>query len=151
MFNECHIHSCNCTCLNVFSHALSLLIYHKKIFECFSCFWKVLCFYKNCQNFQKLFCPILATQSRVELVACPSRESITEIFCDSLATHWRVNASVMKKDLEYFSKFWNFVLFAAQVGDLFAGGRSSREGYTKIFTTQFVTLSRVELLVAKNT
>ena len=38
MFNECHIHSCDCTCLNVFSHAQSLLINHKKIFECFSFF-----------------------------------------------------------------------------------------------------------------
>ena len=96
MFNECHIH-CGCTWLNVFSHALSLVIYHKKIFECFSCFWKILCFSKNCQNFQKLFCPVLATQSRVEPIACPDRESITEIFCDSLATHWWVNASVAKK------------------------------------------------------
>ena len=96
MFNECHIHSCNCTWLNVFSHALSLVIYHKKIFECFSCFWKILCFSKNYQNFQK-FCPVLATQSRVEPVTCPDRESITEIFCDSLATHWWVNASVVKK------------------------------------------------------
>ena len=39
------------------------------------------------------------------------------------------------------------MLFAAQVGDLFEGGRSSCEGYTEIFAT----LSRVELLVAKNT
>ena len=29
-----------------------MLVKHKKIFECFSCFWKVLCFYKNCQNFK---------------------------------------------------------------------------------------------------
>ena len=43
------------------------------------------------------------------------------------------------------------MLFTAQVGDLFAGGRSSREGYTEIFTAQFATLSRVELPVAKNT
>ena len=97
MFNECHIHSYDCTWLNVFSHALSLLIYHKKIFECFSCFWKVLCFCKNCQNFKKLFCTVLATQSRVELVACFSHESITEILRDSLATLWRVTALVAKK------------------------------------------------------
>ena len=42
------------------------------------------------------------------------------------------------------------MLFVAQVGDLFAGGRSSCEGYTEIFAAQFETLSRVELLVAKN-
>ena len=41
------------------------------------------------------------------------------------------------------------MLFAAQVGDLFAGGRSSCKGYTKIFAAQFVTLSRVELPVTK--
>ena len=43
------------------------------------------------------------------------------------------------------------MLFAAQVGDLFAGGRSSHEGYTETFAAQFATLSRVELPVAKNT
>ena len=37
------------------------------------------------------------------------------------------------------------MLFAAQVGDLFAGGRSSREGYTEIFTAQLATPSRVSL------
>ena len=56
-----------------------------------------------------------------------------------------------EQDLEYFSKIWNFMLFTAQVGDLFAGGKSSREGYTEIFTAQFVTLSQVELPVAKKT
>ena len=42
-----------------------------------------------------------------------------------------------EKDLEYFSKFWNFMLFTAQVGDLFMGGRSNHERYTEIFATQF--------------
>ena len=56
-----------------------------------------------------------------------------------------------KKDLEYFSNFGFFMLFTAQVGDLFASGWSSRKGYTEIFTAQFATLSRVELPVVKNT
>ena len=47
-------------------------------------------------------------------------------------------------------KIWNFMFFTTQVGDLFAGGRSSREGYIEIFVTQFATLSRVELLVPKD-
>ena len=79
MFNECHIHLCDCTCLNVFSHAQSWLIKHKKIFECFSCFWKVFGFFvfffwvQKCQNFQKKqCCPVLVTQSQVDPVACPS-------------------------------------------------------------------------------
>ena len=33
------------------------------------------------------------------------------------------------------------MLFAAQVGDSFAGGRSNHEGYTEIFAAQFATLS----------
>ena len=41
------------------------------------------------------------------------------------------------------------MLFVAQVGNLFAGGRFSREGYIEIFAAQFATLSQVELLVAK--
>ena len=56
-----------------------------------------------------------------------------------------------EKDLEYFSKIWNFMFFAAQVGDLFAGGRSNRERYIEIFAAQFATLSRVKLPVTKNT
>ena len=43
------------------------------------------------------------------------------------------------------------MLFMAHAGDLFVGERSSHEGYTEIFATQIVTLSRVELPVAKNT
>ena len=43
------------------------------------------------------------------------------------------------------------MLFAAQVGDLFASERSSHEGYTEIFTAQFATLSRVELPITNNT
>ena len=43
------------------------------------------------------------------------------------------------------------MFFATHVGDLFAGGRSSREGHTEIFAVQLMTFSRVDLLVAKNT
>ena len=125
-----------------------MLINHKKIFECFSYFWKVLCFYKKIvKNFKKLCCPVLVTQSWVEPVACLSCESITEIFCDSLAS----KCFSREKDLEYFSKFWDFMFFATQVGELFVGGRSNHKGYTDIFATQFMTLSRVELPIAENT
>ena len=34
------------------SHTQFLLIKHKKIFECFNCFWKVFCFCKNIKNFK---------------------------------------------------------------------------------------------------
>ena len=43
------------------------------------------------------------------------------------------------------------MFLAAQSGDFFAGGRSSREGYTEIFAAYLATPSRVELPVAKNT
>ena len=42
---------------NCVSPTQFLLIKHKNIFECFSCFWKVFWFYKNCQNFQKTVLP----------------------------------------------------------------------------------------------
>ena len=43
------------------------------------------------------------------------------------------------------------MFLATQIGDLFAGGGSSHEGYTEIFAAYFATPSGVELPVAKNT
>ena len=43
------------------------------------------------------------------------------------------------------------MFLAAQYGDLFAGRRSSREGYIKIFAAHLATLSWVDFLVVKNT
>ena len=43
------------------------------------------------------------------------------------------------------------MFFAAQRGDLFVGGGSSRKGYTEISATYLATPSRVELPVTKNT
>ena len=103
MFNECHIHLCDCTWLNVFSHAEFLLIKHKMIFVCFSCFWKVFCFYKNCQNLK-----------------------------NSVALSWWLSHGLVQswKYLEHFLKIWVLIFLTAQYGDLFAGGRSSHERYT---------------------
>ena len=147
MFNECHIHLCDYTWLNVFSHAQFLLIKHKNIFECFSCFWKVFRFYKKFQNFQKKCCLVLATWSRVSLVACPQSWAHTVGFRNSLAGH----CPSSEKYLENFSKICVFRFLATQTGDLFAGESSSCEGYTDIFVALFVTSSRVELSIAKNT
>ena len=151
MFNKCHIHSCDCTWLNVFSYAQSLLINHKKIFECFSCFWKVLCFYKKLSKFSKSVLPCSG-----DLV--PARTShMPQSWVHHRDFSWLTGDSLAgkcfshEKNLEYFSKIWNFMLFVALVADLFAGGRSSCKGYTEIFAAQFATLSRVELLFAKNT
>ena len=143
MFNECHIHLCDCTCLNVFLHAQFLLIKHKKIFECFYCFWKVFCFYKSVKIFKTQCCPVLATWSQVNPVACPYSRAHTIGFCNSLASHCPSH----EKYLENFSKIWVFRFLATQTGNLFVGESSNRKGYTKIFATS----SRMELSVAKNT
>ena len=60
----------------MFSHTQFLLIKHKMFFECFSCFWKVFCFFKNCQKFQKQCCLVLATWSWVSPVACPQSRAL---------------------------------------------------------------------------
>ena len=120
MFNECHIHLCDCTWLNVFSHARSLLIKFKKIFKCFSCLWKVFCFCKNVKNFKKkLCCLVLVTQSQVGPLASPHRD-FSQLISGSMPQSWKI--------LKYFSKFGFLMFLATQSGDFFAGGRSSCEG-----------------------
>ena len=84
-FNECHIHLCDCTWLNIFSHAESLLIKLKKIFAYFSCFWKVFWFCKNVKNFKnsvalfwRLSCRLVQSRTYIEIFRgllvgqCPS-------------------------------------------------------------------------------
>ena len=46
MFNECLIHLCDCTWLNMLHMLKYMLIKHKKNFKCFSCFWKMFLFWK---------------------------------------------------------------------------------------------------------
>ena len=146
MFNECHIRLCDCTWLNMFSHAQYLLIKHKKIFECFSCFWKVFWFYKNCQNFK----------SSVALFWRLSRGSIQlhAPVTSPLRDFSRLTSKSMsqsRKILRIFFKIWVFMFLAAQISDLFTNGGSSRKGYSKIFAASFKTPSRVELPIMKNT
>ena len=59
--------------------------------------------------------------------------------------------SQSQKIFRIFFKIWVFMFFVAWRGDLFAGGGSSRKGYTEIFMAYLATLSWVELLVTKNT
>ena len=130
----------------MFSHAQFLLIKHKKIFECFSCFWKVFCFYKNCQNFKNcvtLFWRLSRglIQSHTP-VASPLRD-FSQLIGGSM--------SQSRKILKIFFKIWVFMFLATQIGDLFVGGGSSRKGYSKIFAAYFTTPSQVELPVVKNT
>ena len=62
----------------------------------------------------------------------------------SFALFWRLSRGYVKSHASVAS---SRVIF----GDLFASGRSSREGYSEIFAAQLETLSRVDFPVAKNT
>ena len=148
MFNECHIHLCDCTWLNVFSLAQSLLIKDKIFFECFSCFWKIFCFCKIVKIFKNC----------VALFWRPSRELVQlhVPIMSPLRDFSRLTSgsmSQLQKILRISFKIWIFffMFLAAQIGDLFAGGGFSHEGYSEIFAAHFATSSQVELLVAKNT
>ena len=50
MFNECFVHLCDYTLLNVMYMLNHLLIKSKKISKCFSCFLKEFCFEKFHKN-----------------------------------------------------------------------------------------------------
>ena len=77
-------------------HMLNLCWFkHKKIFECFSCFWKVFCSLKN-WKFQRQCCPVLATQSRVIQVACYSRELAGWFW--RLVREWKVQSQRVHRD-----------------------------------------------------
>ena len=65
-------------------------------------------------------------------------------FKNSVALFWRFSRGSPKLRNSAASSHVNF-------GDLFASERSSCEGYIEIFAAQLTTLSRVDLLVAKNT
>ena len=68
----------------------------------------------------------------------------TENFKNSVALFWQLSRGSYKS---------HGIVASSQVGfgDLFASGRSSREGYTEIFVAQLATPSRVRLPVVKNT
>ena len=67
----------------------------------------------------------------------------TENFKNSVALFWRLSRRSDKSHATIASSQVGF-------GDLFASGKSIREGYTEIFVAQLVTSSQVRLQVAKN-
>ena len=148
MFNECHIHLCDCTWLNVFSHAQSLLIKHKNTFECFSCFWKVFCFCKKCQNFEKKTSVALSWQLNLGLVqshvpvVSPHRD-FSRLSCRSMPQSQKI--------LRIFFKIWVFNVSRDSVWLLVCEWKVQSWEGSEIFAAYLVTLSRVELPVAKNT
>ena len=146
MFNKCHIHLCDCTWLNVFSHAQSLLIKHKNIFECFSCFWKNFCFYKNVKNFKNSVA--LFWRLSRELV-----QSYVPIVSPHINFSWLTDWSMPQswKILRIFFKIWVFNVSRDSVWQLVCGWKVQSWEGLEIFAAYLATLLRVELPVAKNT
>ena len=127
----------------MFSYAQSLLIKRKKIFKCFSCFWKVFYFCKNFKNNVALFWQLShgLVPSHVP-VASPHRDF-------SWLTGWLMPQS--QKILRIFFKIWVFNVSRNSVWRLVRGWKVQLQKDSKIFVAYLVTLSRVELPVAKNT
>ena len=105
-----------------------MLIKHKKIFECFSCFWKVFCFCKKFQKFQKHCYPVLATQSRVGLVAYPNCEPTQRFF----VAYWRVNVPVTKI-LRIFFKILGLYVSRGSIWRLVHGWKVQLQGVHRDF------------------
>ena len=118
-------------------HILNLCWFkHKKIFECFRCFWKVFCS-QNLKISKIHFCLVLATQLRENQVAGLSRE-FAGLFWQ-LVCKWKVQSrgllrdfrgsardsltgrpSSHEKHLEIFFKILSMSVLAAWLGDLLA-------------------------------
>ena len=118
-------------------HMLNLCWFkHKKIFECFRCFWKVFCSSKT-ENFRKRCCTVLVTQSQVSKIACHSRklaghfwrlvcewkvqsQGVHRDFCGSARDALASETSSRKKHLEIFSKILAWSVLAGVFGDYLA-------------------------------
>ena len=147
MFNDCHIHLCDCTWLNVFSQAQSLLIKHKKIFECFSFFWKVLCFAKIVKIFENSVALFWQFSRGLVQSHAPVVSPHRDFFRSSLAGQWPNH----KKILRILFIIWVFNFSCGSDWRLVRKWRFQSQEYSKIFVAYFSTLLQVELLIAKNT
>ena len=100
-------------------HMLNLCYFkHKKIFVCFSWFWKVFCL-KNLKISKIQFCLVLAAQSRVCQAA-----SLSRIFAGHfwwLVREWKVQSRGSLRD------------FRGSARDSLAGRPSSREKHLEKF------------------
>ena len=130
----------------MFSHAQSLLIKHKKIFECLSCFSKVFCFCKNVKNFKNsvaLFWRLSRglVQSHV-LVAIPYRD-FSRLIGGSMPQS--------RKILRIFFKSWVFNVSRDSIWQLVREWKVQSRKDSEIFAAYLATPSRVELPVVNNT
>ena len=104
-------------------HMLNLCWFKQKnIFECFRCFWKVLCFYKN-WKISKTMLPCFgdSSKSQVIQVACYSHELACWFW--RLVREWKVHAWGVHRD------------FRGLTCNSLAGRPSSREKHLEIFFT----------------
>ena len=102
-------------------HMLNLCWFkHNMIFECFRCFWKVLCFYKN-WKISKTMLPYFgdSSKSQVIQVACYSRE-LAGCFW-RLVCEWEAQSRGVHRD------------FRGSAHDSLAGRPSSHEKHLEIF------------------
>ena len=136
MFNECHTHLCDCTWLNVFSQAQSLLIKHKNIFECFSCFWKVLC---SCKNNVALFWRLNRGFVQSPAPVMSSHRDFSQLTGRLM--------SQSRKILRIFFKIWVFIVSHGSVWWLVRGWRFQSRGYSEIFVVYLATFLQVEFPV----
>ena len=130
----------------MFSYAQSLLIKHKNIFECFSCFWKIFCFCKNVKNFKnsvtlfwRLSCGLV--QSYVP-DASPHRD-FSRLTIRSMPQ--------LRKILRIFFKIWVFNVSRDSIWRLVRWWKVQSRENSEIFAAHLATVSQVELSIAKNT
>ena len=142
-------------------HMLNIFWFkHKKIFECFRCFWNVLCFYKN-WKISKTVLPyfgdsvvghpsrMLQTRARVLILATCSRvkgpvTKGTQRFLDSAHDFLVGRPSSHEKHLEIFFTILTLSLLAACLGDLLATHPSSEKRVfcvSKIVSLNFFSFS----------
>ena len=118
----------------------------QKEFWVFSYFWKVFCFYKNCQNFKNNV--TLFWQLSHGLI-----QSYVPVTSPHINFSWLTGGSMSQswKILSIFFKIWVFNVSRGSVWRLVHGWRFQLRRYSEIFATYLATLSRVELPVTKNT
>ena len=146
MFNECVIHLCDCTWLNVLYILNHMLIKYKRFLSIFSCFWKVFCFenFQKIQNFLQLcFSDSLMGQASHKTPIASLHKSSRDSLASQFPSH--------KKYLENISKFLSFWHFRNLVWRLGREWRLQSRAYIEGFMTRLATYSQVDLLVAKNT
>ena len=129
------------------AHTQSYVDQTQKYFCVFQLFLESILFLQKWSKSSKTVLPYFGDFVAGWSSHMPQSQAHTEIFRNSLAS----KCLSRKIYLEYFSKIWVLMFLAAQYGDLFAGGRSSRKRYTEIFATYLTTLLRVDFPVAKNT